>query len=58
MKHSTVFELIFVLSFSSVLSEFETSFSVKIEDDVPLESCSKTLSQMEVRKHFESFNAS
>jgi hypothetical protein len=55
MKQLTV-ELILAFltfSFTSVLSESEKSFSVKIEDDVPIESCSKILSNLEVRKRFQ-----
>lgn len=49
MKRKTSPELIFVyllVGFSSVLSE--SSFSVMIEDDIPVESCSKILSNLEV----------
>ena len=54
MKQLT-FELIIAfltLSFTSVWSEWDKNFSVKIEDDVPIESCSKILSNLEVRKSF------
>ena len=54
MKQLT-FELILAfltLSFTSVWSEWDKNFSVKIEDDVPIESCSKILSNLEVRKSF------
>ena len=58
MKHLTTFELIRVtlstavvlLCFSTVKSEKSIlSLSVKIEDNVSIESCSKILSNLEVR---------
>lgn len=53
MKRKMSPELIFLnlifISFStSVMTLSDSSFSVKIEDDIPVESCSKILSNLEV----------
>ena len=40
--------LIFISFSTSVMTLSDSSFSVKIEDDIPVESCSKILSNLEV----------